>query len=139
MARFSSDGLYKVLDSMKQLQKMDDEVGDLMLQAGAKEIARAWESEAKAREFKDSGDMIASIGPAKRTKKNRDSRLVEIYPQGEDRTGTRNAEKAFILHYGSSRLPRTQWVDDAEESAAAKVEETMQQIWDDYLKQKGLI
>lgn len=58
--------------------------------------------------------MIESIDFARQAKMLGQIRYIDIYPQGKDRHGVRNAEKAFILHYGTKRIAATHWVDDAD-------------------------
>jgi hypothetical protein len=75
---------------------------------------------------------------------------IDIYPQGKDKKGTRNAEKAFILHLGTTSntaqkrrkkkkfsgpgIPRTLWVDDADRASEPRVMDAYTRIWDAFLK-----
>ena len=61
----------------------------------------------------------------------------EVYPQGVDRKGIRNAEKAFVNHYGASSRKATHFVDDAESEAEAPAVEAMANAWDTYFEQEG--
>ncbi|NLW24754.1 MAG: hypothetical protein GXY91_05875, partial [Clostridia bacterium] len=67
-----------------------------------------------------------------------DLKEVDIYPQGKDRKGVRNAEKAFVLHYGTSKLPASHWVDDADEMAGPMVEERLTKMFDEWLEKHGM-
>jgi len=61
----------------------------------------------------------------------------DVYPQGRDAKGVRNAEKAFILHYGSSRISPSYWVDEADAASEAPVQERIEAIWDRFLNSGG--
>ena len=67
---------------------------------------------------------------ASAVKKNGEAYVTSIYPHGRDRKRQSNAEKAFILHYGSSKLKGDHFVDDAEAKAEEAVEQVMQNVWD---------
>ena len=72
--------------------------------------------------------MAKSVG-VKLTKKN-GMRCAEIYPLGKDSHGVRNAEKAFILHYGRSNMKGDHFVDNAERIAEQNAVPVMQEIWE---------
>lgn len=98
-----------------------------MLDAGAKEVQKCWREEAEARGHRDTGAMIASIG-YKGVNVTNTGGYVEVYPRGTDK-GTRNAEKAFILNYGSSRIKGDGWVHAAEGKAEDRALEAMQEVF----------
>ena len=62
-------------------------------------------------------------------KKSGDAYTSSIYPHGRDRRKQSNAEKAFVLHYGTSRIHGDHFVDDAEQRAGDAAEQAMQDIW----------
>ncbi len=149
MARFDVSGLDELLADMKRQGELAGQVADKMLMAAAEEVKEAWRDEAKRRDFHDVGDMIESIGFAGKPKTAKDIRIIEIYPQGKDKKGVRNAEKAFVLHYGRKGsgkkrrkgkkfsgpgIPVTHWVDSAEEKAGPRTLAVMERIWDEHLK-----
>lgn len=153
MARFETEGLDELVEDMKKMGELIGPIADKMLAAGAEVVKDAWRAEAEARGFKDTTDMINSIDYARTPSKAGDIRSVDIYPQGIGRTGVRNAEKAFILYWGTTRkgvskrrsknkkfpgpgIPRTLWVDAADERASDAAMDAMLEIWDDYLKEK---
>ena len=70
-------------------------------------------------------------------KKIGDVSAKEIYPQGKDRKGVRNAEKAFILHYGKSGQAPTRFVDAVEEAAEDKAVSAMENVFNNYLEKEG--
>ena len=61
-------------------------------------------------------------------------KYIDIYPQGKDRKGVRNAEKAFLLHYGTSKIKPTRWVDEAESRGEAYALPAMERVWNQYLE-----
>lgn len=136
MARFETKGIDNIIDDVIRLGEAGEEIGDEMLMAGAEEVKKAWKESAEKHKLKDTGDMIDSIKYPRQPKKVSDIRQIDIYPQGKDRKGVRNAEKAFIHHYGTSKIATTGWVDDADQAAGPEVQKVMEKIWDDFLKGK---
>lgn len=133
MARFDFEGLDEVLASMKRHGELTGAVADKMIAAGAEIVKESWQESARRHGHLDTHDMINSIG-YKPSKRSGDVRSVDIFPQGKDRKGVRNAEKAFILHYGSSSIKGSHWVDEAEDIAEERVVQTFERIWDEHLK-----
>jgi hypothetical protein len=95
--------------------------------------------------------MYNSIGFGRAPRTVGDVRSIDIYPQGKDRKGVRNAEKASILHYGSQSktsvakrskkkkypgpgIPATKWVDTADRISEEQAIPAMVKVWDDHLK-----
>lgn len=150
MARFDVEGLDIIVEDMKRKGELAGETAERMLMAGAEEVKQAWKGEAERRRFRDTKSMIDNIGFSRSVKRASDILSVDIYPQGKDKKGTRNAEKAFILHWGTSSntaqkrrkkkkfsgpgIPRTLWVDDADKAAGPRVMEAYTRIWDAFLK-----
>jgi HK97 gp10 family phage protein len=136
MARFDTTGINDLINEVIRLGDAGQEVGDEMLMAAAKEVKQAWKESAQKHGLKDTGDMIESINYPNQPSDANGIRTIDIYPQGKDRKGVRNAEKAFILHYGSSKLKPTHWVDDADKDAGPKVQEAMEKVFDNFLNGK---
>lgn len=134
MARFDVSGLDETIEQMKRMGELTGEAADAMLMAGAEEVKKAWRESAERHELRDTGDMIASIGYPRRPKSAGDVKTIDIYPIGRDRRGVRNAEKAFILHYGTKRIEKTLWVDDADEISGETVGPAMIRVWDKYIE-----
>lgn len=133
MARFDTSGLDKIIKEMERLGELSGSCALAMCNAAAAEIRDAWKESAEEHELRDTGAMIESIGfPAPPTQIG-SVVYQDIYPQGKDAKGTRNAEKAFILHYGTSKIPATYWVDDADEKSEPRVTERLNAIWAEYL------
>lgn len=129
MARFNTSGLDGLIRQVAALGEAGEQVGEEMLMAAAEEVKQQWRISAGMHGLKWTGDMIESIGYPNKPKNVGGVKTIDIYPQGKDSRGTRNAEKAFILHYGSSSIRPTHWVDDADEAAGPAVQDIMEQIF----------
>lgn len=134
MARFETSGIEDIMKDMKRLGETTGPVADEMLMAGAEEVKTSWKFAAAYHGLKHTGDMIESIGFPNKPRTAGDVRAIDIYPQGKDRKGVRNAEKAFINHYGTSRITGTHFVDMADEESGPRVQATFEKIWDEHLK-----
>jgi len=123
-------------DVISQMRRLGEDAGDTcqrMLDAGAEAVREAWTATADAHGFVDTGDMIASITVAQ-SKRDPGAPVREIFPQGKDRKGVRNAEKAYILHYGTSKIAASYWVDEAEAAAEEPMATAMAAVWDDFIR-----
>ena len=160
MARFDTSGIDDIIKEMKKMGELVGEAADEMLMAGAEEVKESWREAAQAHKLHDTGDMIESIGYPKQPKTVAGIKEIDIYPQGKDRNGKRNVEKAFILHYGTSSgasiargqkkaakkkkkyknpgIPATHWVDDADKIAGPRVQRVMEEKFDELLVKKGM-
>ena len=135
MARLDISGMDKVISDMQRLGENSGPVAEAMVDAAAAVTRDAWKETAEEYRLHDSGDMINSINFTMRGVGSGLGVLTrEIYPQGTDSKGVRNAEKAYLLHYGTSRIKAKYWVDDAEERADQRVVPVMEQIWGEYLE-----
>ena len=134
MARFDTSGLDAVLEEMKREGEIAGPAADAMLMAGAEQVKLAWQRSADEHGHRDTGALIASIGYARHPKQAGDVRSIDIYPQGKDAKGVRNAEKAFILHYGTSKRPGSGWVDDADRYSEETAIPAMAEVWENYKK-----
>jgi hypothetical protein len=133
MARFDTFGIDRIIDEVLRMGNAGKEVGDKMLLAAAEEVKQAWKESAEKHGHRDMGDLINSITYPRKPKDVGGVKTIDIYPQGKDRKGVRNAEKAFILHYGSSSIPGSGWVTDADEAAGPEVQTAMEKIFDDFI------
>jgi len=141
MARFQTDGLDDLIEDLKSLGETTGELADKMLLAGAEEVKQAWRRAAKLHNLIDTGDMFNSIGYSRKPKMVSDIKMIDIYPQGTDRKGIRNAEKAFILNYGGSnqkKRPATHWIDTADDLSAEPVEKAMREVYENHMKERNL-
>lgn len=134
MARLDSSGLDQLLQDMEKMGQSSGEVAEAMVTAGAMEIRDAWKESAEAHGHIDTGAMIDSVafaGPVV----NMGSLLYrDVTAKGKDRHGVRNAEKAFILNYGSSRIKPSYWVDEAEAKAEPRIQERLEGMWGEFLE-----
>lgn len=134
MARFRTEGLDDIIDDMAAMGQSTGELADEMLFAGAEEVKKAWKAAIRKHKHIDTGAMLDSVDYSRKVKQIGDIKSVDIYPQGKDKKGVKNAEKAFILHYGTSKRPGTHFVDDADDIAAPMVENRLRNIFDNWLK-----
>ena len=137
MARFDTAGIDDIIQSLIQMGEGSGELADELLLAGAEEVKQAWKTAALQHGLKDTGDMINSIGYPREPKDINGIRSIDIYPQGKDRKGVRNAEKAFIWHYGTSKRPGKHWIDDADKLSAPEVERVFTEKYDEFLQKEG--
>lgn len=135
MARMDTTGLDDLINEMQRLGQDEGPVVDEMLDAAAGIIREHWKETAKDHGHVDTGAMVESVDF---TVKGKSRALYrDIYPQGKDAKGVRNAEKAFILHYGKHNMPGSYWVDEAEMKAGPEAIEACQDIWDRFLQSEG--
>lgn len=126
--KFSTEGIGEAARWLEQFADMGEEAAVAMVEAGADEVKKAWVSEARSRGHTDTGAMIDSIDHAKIYTSSTGAWTV-VYPQGKDGK-RRNAEKAFYLHYGTSRIKGDHWIDAAEKAAEEPAQKAMEAIFD---------
>ena len=134
MANMDTSGLDELIRDMQRMGEDASEVAQAMVREAASVIRDAWKESAEKHGLIDTGAMIESIGYPGPVARIGDALYRDVYPLGKDRKGTRNAEKAFVLNYGTSRILPTYWVDEAEDAAAPRVQERLEKIWNDYLE-----
>lgn len=133
MARFNTEGLDDLILEMERLKQDEGPVAEEMVNAACEEIKTAWKETAEKHGFRDTGAMIESIGIGKGPIRAGFLLYRDVYPMGKDAKGVRNAEKAFILHYGTSRIKASYWVDEADQASAEPVLAVCQDIWDEFI------
>lgn len=145
MARFRSEGLDALIVDLDKMGQTTGELAERILYAGAEQIKRAWKRAAEIHRLKLTGQMINSIGYPRKPKKVSDVLSIDIYPQGYStyteangkryvrKKPVRNAEVAFINHYGTSRNPGTFFVDTADDLSGPLVEEACLKVYDEWL------
>ncbi len=134
MARFDTTGLQELINDMRRMGEAAEPVAQAMTAAAAEEITAAWKSAAEEHDLRDTGAMIESIGYPDGVQRLGSTFAADIYPQGKDGSGTRNAEKAFILNYGSKKIPPTYWVDEADKRSAETVQTRLEEMWGEFLE-----
>ena len=133
MARLTFSGVDELVREMTRMGETSGPVAEAMLDAAAAVTRDAWKEVAEEHGYHVSHNMIDSIGFP--TKLVSASVLIrEIYPQGRDEKGVRNAEKAFYLHYGTSRIAASYWVDEAEDRADPRAFSVMDDIWGQFVE-----
>ena len=137
MARYDTSGLDDIISMMDSMGESAGELAEEMVQAACEEIKGAWKESAQRHGLVDTGDMIGSINYKVRPTHMAGVVYNEVYPQGKDRKGVRNAEKAFILHYGRSNFAATYWVDDADSIADPRVEAVIREKFEAYMASRG--
>lgn len=132
----STSGIDSLAAELKKLGELDNnEIVEKMLKAGAGVITDEWKKGIKKAvkvSGRSTGEMLESVAPSKKITHKGDVSLIVVYPQGKDRKGVKNAEKAYILHYGKSGQTGTRFVDEIESSAESKAFEAMEKILNDF-------
>ena len=106
MAKFNVVGLDDVQEAMLRQDAIVEEAVPEMLKAGGAVMQKAQQEEIKTRfnSRRSTGALLASI-KVSAVKEIDGGKRVEIYPNGKDKHGVRNAEKGFVLNYGRSNMP----------------------------------
>ena len=135
MAKMIIDGLDETVEQMARMGQLTGQVADEMLLDGAAEMKTAWQSNITMFGHVDTGEMRRKVGYNKKpTSVMESKKLLEIYPQGKDKQGTRNAEKAFVLHYGRSNMTGSHFVAKAEADGEPKAAAAMEARWDRFIE-----
>lgn len=134
MARFDMSGLDPIIDEMREMGEESGAVAQEMILAMAEAVKQAWKRSAEEHGHRDTGEMINAIGYPRGPQTIGDVLTIDIYPQGKDHKGVRNAEKAFVLHYGTSKLKASYWVDTADAYSEQTAIPAAEQIWDKFIR-----
>lgn len=136
---YGADDLTQLIRRTEKLA--DDEELAEMLNAGAEVVAEEWRAgiNRTIRTNRSKGDLAESVQPSRKIESSGGVSSTIIYPLGKDRKGIRNAEKAFILHYGKSGQPATRFVDAVEDNSEAKAIEAMAEKANEILEKEGII
>ena len=125
-------------DAVKTLVRRGELMGrtaQRMVQVGADEMAKARRAEAERRglrrEGPEGGQMIKQIRPTRKIKSIGGQLTLDVYSQGKDERGVRNATKEFMDHYGYKSRKASHWIDSAEEKGKGPAEAAMQQVFDE--------
>lgn len=130
MAELSISGLDEAIAYLERLESGAGAMMERMAIAGAEAAAEARRAEAEARNIRDSGAMIRGIKP-KKPERTASGVRVQVYSQGKDKKGVRNATKEFLEHYGYKGRMGSHWVDKAEAKGALAAEEAELKIFDE--------
>jgi len=137
MARFDTTGLDEIVNQMRRMGQEEGPVAEEMVNAAVETIRDEWKKSAEAHGHIDTGAMIDSIGLGPGPNHAGNIIYRDVYPQGTDGKGVRNATKAFILNYGKHNMPASYWVNEADENSAGPVQDACQAIWDRFLQSGG--
>lgn len=96
MARFMVDGTEFVVQRMQALTRTTIH---RITMAGAKAAEDRMRENARQRQHVRNGDMIDAIRD-NGYREYYQGGSTEVYPQGDDREGVRNATKAYVINYG---------------------------------------
>lgn len=131
MARFNVVGLDDLQEQMLQRAKIAEEAVPEMLKAGGAVMQEAQRAEIRTmfRSRRSTGDLAVSIVVSK-IKERDNGKMVEVYPDGKDRHGVRNATKGFVLQYGRKNMPARPWFTAANTKAADAVNDEMRRVWE---------
>lgn len=129
MANMTFSGTEELLEQLfAESERLERKATEMLGEAG-KVVVKAWQDVIEERGHVETGDMRDSVR-ASAIKKNGDAYTSSIYPYGKNRKRQGNAEKAFVLHYGTSRIKGDRFVDEAEERAGEAAEQVMQDVWE---------
>ena len=128
MARMEFSGVEVVMNQLfAESERLERKATEMLGEAG-QVVVKAWQDAIEDHGHVDTGDIKNSVR-ASAVKKTGEAYTSGIYPHGRDRKKQSNAEKAFVLHYGTSRIRGDHFVDDAEERASEAAERAMEEIW----------
>lgn len=136
---------------IEALKRAGNDTGELvkdMLLAGGDTAKKIWKDVITERGHVDTGDMRDSVGAKFISYRNGSA---EVYPLeksstpskrhgggGKKRKPIRNAEKAFILHYGRSNLLGDLFVDEIEDRIIDKGFDAMNEVYEKFLEKENL-
>lgn len=137
MPELKYDGIKDVIKEMVELGERTGEGAHRMLRVAAERMKFEWIEMIDRYKFIASGEMREKVGYPRKPKEVEDVLSIDVYPQGKDsKTGVRNAEKAFILHYGRSNMNAAHFVDHIVSSSSDDIEQLMIQAWRDFVTEK---
>lgn len=131
MAKFNVVGLDDIQESMLRRDKATMEAVPEMLEAGGAVVKKAQQEEIKSTftSRRSTGALANSIVISKIKEKN-GGKSIEVYPDGKDKHGVRNATKGFVLQYGRKNMPARPWFTAANTKAADDVITEMRRVWE---------
>lgn len=152
MAGFKYNGVDAIEASLAQLASLPDSARWGILSAGAAVVQRFQQRQISAEFKRRTGQLFGSISVKR--KGSGEEMAAQILPTGERKrasTGKRsyrgrsngsyqgtNAEVAYILEYGSPRIPASHWMEKANELAEPEMMQAEAAAWDEYLKSINL-
>lgn len=137
MAKLDFSGLDSLVMEMQRKGELVGPVAEEMVNEGVKVIQNEWKLAAGRHGHIKTGAMVESIKPGPIHGLGGRAVFRDVYPHGKDSRGVRNAEKAFILHYGRANAPGDYWVDEAEQNAEPAVQTVCEEIWERFIASSG--
>lgn len=134
MARFEVKGTDELARALDDLGGRTGDLARSMIAVGASKMLASWVDKIKEHGHVDTGAMWKSVKSGK--VKNDGVLSVETYPQGKDKKGVRNAEKAFILHYGWKGKAGSHFVDEVEEQGGEEAVQAMEDFMGTFIDMK---
>ena len=134
MAKFEINGVDIIIDELGRMDALTGPMAEEMVDAGARVLVDTWKDVIRSRGHVDTGDMLRSV-KAKKPAGSSEVVAREVYPLGKDAKGVRNAEKAFILHYGWKSRQGDHFVDQVEADANEPAVSAMEAVMDKYIKE----
>lgn len=133
MARFEVKGTDDLANALESMGGKTGDMARTMISYGAMKLLESWKNTIEQKDHIKSKDMIRSV-KAEKIKDEGGALSVEVYPQGKDKKGVRNAEKAFLLHYGWGSHTGDHFVDEVEKEGGEKAVEAMEKAMDRFIK-----
>ncbi len=140
MASLSVNGLDDLMLSLEEITAIPDDVAQAMLDAEATVVEEAQIAQGMAMGVYDTGDTLRSIHRGKMKRGRDGARAVYVTPQGVNEKGERYAAVAFMNEYGvpSRRIPPRPFIATANAAALDPAVAVAEQVYDEWLKSKGL-
>ena len=92
----------------QQLNRMGRPMIRQIVEAGAKAAEKVMADATEEKGHSRTGEMMRSIGHNE-YREFLGGGSTDVYPQGDDSKGARNATKAYVINYGKGRRPNTKW------------------------------
>lgn len=136
MAEFNTVGLEEIEKAFLNMEQKAVEKVPEMLKAGAKVLAEAQKTEAKAMGI---GDGFISAIKETSVKGDDTEKYIEVYPQGRaehgndrkgDKSNVRYATIGFVAEYGTSKRAARPYMTTANDKAHEKVVNAQLEIWE---------
>lgn len=134
MARLITSGFDKLEEDLYKIEGNIDKLAVAMVQQGAELMAQQRAATARAYGHIKTGEMISSIGYAKKPRTIAGVVRNDVFARGKDNDGTRNAEKEYLLHYGWSNYDGDHWVDEADQLGSEIAYDKMSAMMDRYIE-----
>ena len=140
MAKFEMSGVDRIIDELGRMDALTGPMAEEMIEAGTDVVVETWKRVIKERGHVDWGTMLRTV-KARKPPGSGEVVAREVYPMGKDRKGVRNAEKAFILHYGrrgvngKGEIIGDHFVDQIVNESDRPAVSAMEAVMDKYIKE----